>query len=191
MQEIGNYKKKKTTLYKERSEEKRKEYKELIKDIPIEKLVYLDECGVEDSCCRVYERTSSGKKVHGDISGKRADRVSVLAAYSQKQLLAPARFEGYIDSNVFNIWLKNFLLPTLKIGATVILDNASIHKTLKTKELFKKAGCNFVCLPPYSPDLNKIEPQWANLKRKLRKLNKHTSSFLDSLDTCLLNMSIP
>jgi transposase len=163
----------------------------LIKDIPIEELVYLDECGVEDSCYRAYGRAIIGKKVHGENSGKRADRVSVIAALCQKQLLAPARLNGYTDSNVFNTWLEHFLLPALKPGITVIMDNASIHKTLKTKELFAKAGCNIIFLPPYSPDLNKIEPQWANLKRKLQKLKKHTVSFLDSLDTCLLDMSIP
>ena len=53
-------------------------------------------------------------------------------------------------------------IPELKPGLTIVLDNASIRRTLKIKELFQKAKCKLVFLPPYSPDLNKIKPQWVN-----------------------------
>ena len=74
----GNYKKKKTTLYKERKEEKHEEYKRLIENIPIEEMIYLvDGCGVEDSCYREYGRAIVGEKMHGEINGKRAAIESV------------------------------------------------------------------------------------------------------------------
>ena len=57
------------------------------------------------------------------------------------------------------------LVPELKSGQTVVMDNASFHKSLLVREAIEAAGCKLVYLPPYSPDLNPIEKFWANLKR--------------------------
>lgn len=65
-------------------------------------------------------------------------------------------------------WLKDFLVPELKAGRVVIMDNASFHKSQKTRELIEEAGCRLLFLPPYSPDLNPIEIFWANPKKKVR-----------------------
>ena len=68
------------------------------------------------------------------------------------------------------MWIKDFLFPDLKPGQTVILDNATFHKSEKTKQLIENDGCKVIFLPPYSPDLNPIETFWANLKRKIKSL---------------------
>ena len=73
-------------------------------------------------------------------------------------------------TSVFNMWIEDFLVPELKPGQTVILDNATFHKSEKTKKLIENAGCNVIFLPPYSPDLNPIETFWANLKKKIKSL---------------------
>jgi transposase len=65
--------------------------------------------------------------------------------------------------------VKNILVPVLKPGQVVVFDNASPHKNIQIRCLIEADGCDLWYLPKYSPDLNKIEKVWANLKRKLRK----------------------
>lgn len=79
------------------------------------------------------------------------------------------RFEGYGDTLVFNAWLEQVLLPELRPGQTVLMDNASFHMSTATKTLIQRNGCTLKYLPTYSPDLNPIEPQWAILQAHLKK----------------------
>ena len=84
-----------------------------------------------------------------------------------------------MDKQLFNQWVRELLCPSLKPGQLVIIDNATIHKSLLVKELIEKVGCTLVYLPVYSPDLNPIEHCWANFKNYLRKIIK---TFADSSD---------
>ena len=71
---------------------------------------------------------------------------------------------------MFNFWILNFLVPRLKPGQVMIMDNAAFHKSELTKNLIEQAKCELVFLPAYSPDLNPIEKFWANLKNKIKKM---------------------
>ncbi len=86
-----------------------------------------------------------------------------------KSIIAPYVFEGYTDAKRFNGWIEKCLIPCLKKGQVVIMDNAAFHKSKKTKELIEAAQCKLIYQPPYSPDLNPIEKQWAVLKREYKK----------------------
>lgn len=97
-------------------------------------------------------------------------RESFIAAQKEEQILAPFCYRGTCDSTLFNIWVKDFLLPELKPGQVVIMDNAAFHKSQKTQQLIEAAGCRIFFLPPYSPDLNPIEHVWANLKKKIQEI---------------------
>ena len=90
---------------------------------------------------------------------------------------------------VFNTWFEECLVPELEEGQVIIIDNASFHKSAKTKELIEGAGCKLLFLPAYSPDLNKIEPQWANLKDRMRKYKTPQQSLTQILDQELYCMS--
>jgi len=146
-------------------------------------LVYLDESGVDETLHRPYARATRGTKVLGEISGTKAKRISLIAAINESQMLAPMRFEGYCDTVMFNAWLKQALLPKLRPGQTVLMDNASFHKSLTTKVLIESKGCFLKYLPTYSPDLNPIEPQWAILKARLRKHKKQNQSLPKAIDS--------
>lgn len=87
------------------------------------------------------------------------------------KLLSPFLFQGTTNTTIFNTWLKESLLPVLKEGSTLIMDNATFHKSQETRNLVRAAGCKILFLPPYSPDLNPIEQVWANIKR-YRKYNE-------------------
>ena len=95
--------------------------------------------------------------------------------------IAPFVFNGSCNTELFNEWVKGFLVKELKPGQTVILDNASFHKSLETQELLKSVGCDLLFLPPYSPDLNPIEKFWANMKRWIRRRITQTEKLFDTV----------
>jgi tRNA-splicing ligase RtcB len=77
--------------------------------------------------------------------------------------------QGACNRTVFETWLENCLLPTLKAGQVLVMDNATFHKGGRISQLIEDAGCQLLYLPPYSPDLNKIEQCGSWLKSRLRK----------------------
>ena len=138
-------------------------------------LVYLDESGFERTSHRTHGWGPIGKKVHGECSGRRRPRISLISAKHGKKLLAPILFEGNTDSTLFNYWLENHLLKELSSESTIIMDNATFHKTNLTRQIIEEAGHTLLFLPPYSPDLNPIEKDFANIKRRRRFLSQDTS----------------
>jgi len=77
-------------------------------------------------------------------------------------------FYGACNTELFNNWFETFLIKELKPGQTVIMDNATFHKSARIRELVESVGCTLLYLPPYSPDLNPIEKFWANMKRWIK-----------------------
>jgi len=150
--------------------------------------VYLDESGINKYLHREYARSLKGKKVIGEISGKRFARQSVISALFGGKFLSPMCFEGTCDTSLFNTWLKQLLIPSLTPGQVLILDNASFHKSIESLKLVEAAGCQILFLPPYSPDLNPIEKYWANMKTKVRELLPKMENFTDALDRVILSM---
>jgi hypothetical protein len=162
---------KKTTLYLERDEEKRQRFQAEIEAYDPADLVYLDESGIDPRTYRQYARAPRGQQVITEVQGKREKRTSLIAAWMphSKQLMAPYAFEGSTDTRRFNGWIETCLIPCLRKGQVIIMDNAPFHNARKTKELIEAAGCKLKFQPEYSPDLNPIEQQWASIKRKYRK----------------------
>lgn len=161
--------KKKTPFYKERDEAKREEFHKKLGEIPEENRVYVDESGINEYLQRQNARAARGEKIYGATSGNRYSRESFVAVKNQATILAPFCYTGTCDICLFNMWLEELLIPNLRPGQVVILDNASFHKSKTSIEMIEKAGCEVLFLPPYSPDLNSIEKFWANFKRKVRE----------------------
>ena len=90
-------------------------------------------------------------------------------------------FKGNMGKETFILWIKEMLIPTLKKGDIVIMDNASFHKDGIIRRLLRKAGCGLWYLPPYSPDLNKIEHYWAKLKNFIAGTSKSTDGEMGNL----------
>ena len=87
-------------------------------------------------------------------------------------------FNGSCNTELFESWVEQFLIKELRTGQVVIMDNASFHKSQRTKELIESVGCRIIFLPPYSPDLNPIEKFWANMKRWIKnKINEFTNLY--------------
>ena len=110
-----------------------------------------------------------GQRFHALKSGRRQGRVNIIAGLCNQNLIAPFTVEGACNRTVFETWLEACLLPTLEPGQVVVMDNATFHKGGRIEEMIQNAGCELLYLPPYSPDLNKIEKCWSWLKSRIRK----------------------
>lgn len=155
--------------YKERDEVIRTEFIEEIKNINHSDLIFVDEAGIDNNEVYPYGWAFKGKRLHMFKPGCRTQRVSIIGALRKNQFFASLFFEGYTNQEVFITYLKKVLIPELKPGQYVILDNAAFHKNSTIRKLIENAGCFLRYLPPYSPDLNPIEHYWHSLKNSLRK----------------------
>lgn len=134
-----------------------------------------------------YGWCPKGQRYMALKSGSRGLRVNMIAAYCQKTLLAPFTVDGACNRVVFETWLEQCLIPSLKPGQVVILDNATFHHGGRIAELMATAGCRLLYLPPYSPDFNRIEMCWAWLKARIRKLLPDAPSLREAIETVLKN----
>jgi isftu1 transposase len=148
----------------------------------------MDESGIDASLQRDYARAARGKQVISDVCGKKTARTSLIAAWVQqtKSLIAPYVFDGYTDAKRFNGWLEKCLLPKLRAGQVVVMDNASFHKSKSTKELIESVGCRLIYLPPYSPDFNPIEHIWAVLKAHYKTAKQQGLNHHDAINYAFL-----
>lgn len=173
----------------ERIEEERSKFRQVLKTLNPADLVYVDECGLQESLNREYARSPIGERCFTDIPGKRESRTSIIAGLSQGKTLAPMLFEGYCNTEVVRSWVKEMLLSELKPGQIVIWDNASFHQSPEFKTLIELAGCTLLYLPTYSPDLNPIEKWWAKLKACIRRLRAKGMSLKQTLVLAFQKMS--
>jgi transposase len=178
---------KKSFFYIERDEEKRKAYFEELRSLDPNNIIYIDETGIEHTLVKGKGWCERGKKLIGERIGKRVSRTNVIAALHIDKIIAPACVDTSIKTDIFLLWFEKFLIPLLIPGQIIILDNAAFHSKAKITELLEKVGCRAIFLPPYSPDLNKIENYWAVLKEYIRKTAKSFSNFSDAIDAALQN----
>ena len=127
--------------------------------------VYADESGFRDDGYRRYGYAPVGEPVCAFISSQRTRTTTLIAARFEETFTAARLFEGSCKATDFNEWLAKQLCPRLTEKQVVILDNARLHKTLKTRQLIEASGASLMFLPPYSPDYNPIEHDFANIKR--------------------------
>lgn len=110
---------------------------------------------------RCYDKYDWGKK----------QRTNAIGAIINFKMITVGLFEQTIDATVFKSWVSQDLLPKLRGGEVIVMDNASFHKRFDIIELIESKGCIIEFLPPYSPDLNPIEQKWAQAKSLRKKFN--------------------
>ena len=130
--------------------------------------VFLDECGVTTDLLRRYGRSPSGTRVRDHAPFGHWETHTVVAGLRLDGLSAPAVFNGPIDNPTFLADTEQVLVPSLRPGDVVVLDNLAVHKQPEVRQAIEAAGALLRFLPPYSPDFNPIELAFAKLKAFLR-----------------------
>jgi len=128
-------------------------------------IVYVDESGFEASAYQPYGWAERGKRVYAERSGNRRPRLSVIAARRGKEWLAPMTFSGTAHTALVNQWFEKMLCKELRKNSTVIWDNARFHSKTHLPRIAARQGHHILFLPPYSPDFNPIENDFATLKK--------------------------
>ena len=131
-------------------------------------LVFLDESGANTQMTRRYGRSLVGQRLVCPLPQGHYQTVTMIAAVRLSGPKAPWLFDGPMDGELFLAWVKEGLVPTLKDGDVVILDNLATHKVAGVKEAIEGTGARLEYLPPYSPDLNPIENLWSKVKQILK-----------------------
>jgi transposase len=130
--------------------------------------VFLDECGVTTDLLRRYGRSPRGTRLHDHTPCGHWEAQTVIAALRIDGVTAPAVFDGPIDAISFRAYVEQVLVPTLRPGDVVVLDNLALHKQPEVRHAITAVGASIRFLPPYSPDFNPIEQAFAKLKAFLR-----------------------
>jgi transposase len=141
-------------------------------------LVFVDEMGTNTSLHSLYAWSKRGRRVHCSTPRNRGKNTTLLASMSVEGMGPSLAVTGAVDAMVFEAYLEQVLLPHLRPGRIVVMDNLSAHKAQRVKELIEEYGCEVLYLPPYSPDLNPIEEAFSKVKGLLRKVEARTREAL-------------
>jgi transposase len=127
---------------------------------------------------RTHARAPSGERAVAAVPKNWGETVTVVAGLTLGGIIAPMMLHGAMNSRAFEAYVEQCLAPELRKGDVVVLDNLAPHKKPIVRELIERAGARLLYLPPYSPDLNPIEPSWSKFKSILRSLAARTSEAL-------------
>ena len=147
-----------------------------IRAIAPEKLVFLDECGFGLNLHRLYGWVMGGGRCFEEVPFTTGQNRSVLGAFSLPSPQCPNGMRalwqklGAWNRATFEAFLQDGLLPLLRRGSVLVLDNARFHHGGQIQALVEKAGCSLLYLPPYSPDFNPIELAWSWIKSWVRSM---------------------
>lgn len=164
---------------------KRQFFREQLTTHKEEAIVYVDEAGMDNREDYAYGWNERGQRFHALKSGRRQGRVNMIAALCKGQLMAPFTVVGSCNRTVFEIWLETCLIPLLKPGQVVVMDNATFHKGGRIEQLIQEVGCELLYLPAYSPDFNRIERCWSWLKSRIRKQLDEFECLRDAMEHVL------
>jgi transposase len=153
--------------------------------------VFLDECGVTTDLIRRYGRSPRGLRLRDHAPCGHWETTTVVATLRLEGLTAPAVFDGPIDKVSFRAYVEQVLVPTLRPGDVVVLDNLAVHKQPEVRTAIEAVGARLRFLPPYSPDFNPIEQAFAKLKAFLRAARPRNFDQVTALIAIALDLFTP
>jgi transposase len=133
------------------------------------RLIFIDETGTSTNMARLRGRARRGERLIGKVPHGHWKITTFVAGLRCDAITAPFVIDRPMNSAIFKAYLEQCLVPTLRTGDIVVMDNLSSHKSDEVREIIEAAGAMLLYLPPYSPDFNPIEQAFAKLKAHLRK----------------------
>jgi transposase len=145
-------------------------------------LVFIDETSVNTNMTRLFGRAPRGERVIGRVPfGAWKTLLTFVAGLRHDGMTAPMMIGGAMNSEAFVAYVEQCLIPTLKRGDIVVMDNVSVHRVQGVREAVEAAHATLRYLPPYSPDLTPIELSYSAFKAFLRKCAERTEQALRRL----------
>ena len=138
------------------------------------RLVFIDETWAKTNMTRTRGWYRRGKPLVAKVPHGHWKTMTFLAGLRHDRITAPFVLDGPVNGSAFTIYVEQILVPTLKPGDIVVMDNLGSHKSRKVRQLIRSAGARLLFLPPYSPDLNPIEQVFSKLKTLLRKADERS-----------------
>src|SRR3954468_8882059 len=166
--------------------EKRECWHEQLQGIDPDRFVFIDESGAKTNMTRTRGRAPRGVRVIEPVPHGHWQTTTMIAAVRTTGPCAAAVVSGATDSDVFRAYVQHVLVPDLKSGDVVVLDNLQPHKAAGVREMVEEAGATLLYLPPYSPDYNPIENMWSKVKQFLRSAAARTQQALSEAITAAL-----
>jgi transposase len=170
MKRLGYSYKKTSVGAVERDEFQRAAWQVMVADqIEADRFVFVDEMGSNTSLYPLCAWSVSGERARCSVPRNRGKNTTLLASMTIEGMGPTLAMEDSTDAIVFETYIERFLVPTLRTGQVVVMDNLGAHKGERVRELVEDAGCKVLYLPTYSPDLNPIEGAFSKMKTILRK----------------------
>jgi transposase len=143
-------------------------FAERLADVPLGDVVVLDESYATTTFTRLRGRCPRDRRLVSHVPAGHWKTLTMIAAITVEGVLAAASIDAPTDADVFRTFIDQVLVPTLRPGMVVVMDNLAAHKVSGIRDSIERAGCRLVYLPPYSPDLSPIENVWSKVKQSLR-----------------------
>jgi len=138
------------------------------------RLVFIDETAVSTNLTRLKGRALRGTRLVGHVPLGTWQTITFVAALRHDKMVAPMVIEGAMTGEAFLAYVEQCLVPTLRRGDIVVMDNYAAHKVPGIRQAIEKARAHLRYLPKYSPDLNPIEMSYSKFKALLRKTAERT-----------------
>lgn len=143
-------------------------------DLNPDRLVFIDETWASTNMARTHGRAPRGKRLRAAVPHGHWKTTTFVAGLRNTGMVAPMVLDGPINGELFQIYVDQVLVPELRPGDVVIMDNLGSHKGAGIRRAIESVGASLLFLPPYSPDFNPIERAFAKLKSALRKAAQRT-----------------
>ena len=143
-------------------------------------LVFVDECGTHTSMTRRRARAPRGARARGAVPRNRGAVTTLITGLSLGGMSSAMTVQGGTTAAVFAAYLEQVLLPSLRPGQVVVVDNVGAHKPDRMRALVEAAGCRLLFLPAYSPDLSPVEEAFSKIKTLIKAAGARTRAALDA-----------
>jgi transposase len=170
---------KKSLAAAERIEADRQAFRQRVAELDRSKFVFTDETGFHLAMTRAYGRAPRGQRVVQGVPRNHGTGVSLIGAMGLRGLVAPLSVEGAVDTLVFDTYISELLVPQLRGGDILLLDNLPVHQASQVETAAATVKAQVMWLPAYSPDFSPIENCWSKVKALVRGRQPRTGEELN------------